>query len=71
MTMPRITQVLREQAELLDEKVPGYRALAVKSVAEILQLQNSGASEKGRRERAAQVIHAAAQQVTTKRGNLA
>lgn len=71
MTMPRITQVLREQAELLDEKVPGYRAIAVKAVAEILQLQNSGASEKGRRDRATQVVEAAAQQVATKRGTTA
>lgn len=69
MTTPRITQVLREQAELLDEKVPGYRAIAVKAVVDILQLQGAGHSDKGRRDRAGAVVDAAGQQVAAKRGS--
>lgn len=68
MSVPRIVEVLRDQALLLDEKVPGYRALAVKTVVEVLALQNAGHSEKGRRERATALLDAVAQQVAVKKG---
>ena len=67
MTTPRIIEVLKDQALLLDEKVPGYRAIAVKAVVDVLQLQRAGHSDKSRRDRAAAVVDAAAQSVTAKR----
>lgn len=69
MSTPKITEVLGDQARLLEERVEGYRAIAVKAVAEILQLQSAGHGEKGRRDRASAVIDAAAQKVTALRGS--
>jgi hypothetical protein len=68
MSNKRIVEVAGQRAQLLDERMPGYRADAVRAVIEILQLQGAGHSDKGRRERAGHVIEALADKVAAKKG---
>jgi hypothetical protein len=67
MSNKRIVEVAGQQAQLLDERTPGYRGDVVRAVIDILQLQGAGHSEKGRRERTGNVIEALADRVAAKK----
>ena len=52
----RIIEVLREQALLLPERTPQYRADAVKTVMAVIQEQSEGAGQGRRRQQVLKLV---------------
>lgn len=58
MSGKRITEVAREQALLIDDRVPGYREDIVRCLMKVIGTQNEGHSDRGRKERVAREVEA-------------
>lgn len=52
----RIVEVLREQALLLPERTPQYRADAVKTVMAVIREQSEGAGQGRRRQQVSKLV---------------
>jgi lipase chaperone LimK len=52
----RIVDVAGQQAQLLTERVPGYRSEAVKALVQVIQLQQEGLGPQSRRDRVQKLL---------------
>ena len=58
MNPKRINEVASEQASLIDERYPQYRAALIRCLIEVITAQDEGHSERGRRDRVAKIVEA-------------
>ena len=63
LSRDRIFEVLRDRVAIVLERSPGYRDDLATALIEVLQVEDSGSSERGRRERVRRIIEAASDRV--------
>ncbi len=63
LSRDRIFEVLRDRVAIVLERSPGYRDDLATALIDVLQVQDSGSSERGRRVRIRQIIEAASDKV--------
>ncbi len=68
MSNRRIVEVAGEKAALISERTDSYRSDLVRCLVEVIQTQQEGLSEKGRRDRVSKIIEAFGGKVGAKRG---
>jgi hypothetical protein len=56
MSSKRITEVARETSSTIRERMNGYHEELVRCLIQVIQAQQEGLSEKGRRDRVSKVI---------------
>lgn len=52
----RIVEVAGQQAQLLDEPTPGFRAQAVTTLLDVIRLQGEGVGPQARRDRTLKLV---------------
>jgi hypothetical protein len=52
----RLLEVLHQEAQLLEDRYPGYRKDAVAALSSIIKLQDEGSSQNARRERTLKLV---------------
>ena len=63
LSRDRIFEVLRDRVAIVLERSPGYRDDLSTALIEVLQVQDTGSSERGRRERVRRIIEAVSDKV--------
>lgn len=58
MNPKRLVEVAAQQAMLIDEKRPGYRAELVRCLSEAIAVQGEGGSDKSRRDKVLRLVEA-------------
>lgn len=68
MNNRRIVEVAGEKSQLVPERITGYRVALVRSLGEVIAVQNEGLSERGRRDRVYAVVEALGGRVAAEGG---
>ncbi len=68
MSSRRIVDVAGEKAVLAEERFDGYRADLVRTLVAVIQTQQEGLSEKGRRDKVSKIVESLGSVVATKAG---
>jgi len=68
VNVKRILEVAGEQAGLVEERTPAYRASLVRCLVEVVATQDEGLSDKGRRDRVAKIVEAFGSKVAADKG---
>ena len=63
LSRDRILEVLRDRVAIVLERSPGYRDDLATALIEVLQVQDTGSSERGRRDRVRRIVEAVSDKV--------
>jgi hypothetical protein len=58
MNPRRILEVASEQAAVIDERYPDYRAALIRCLIDVITAQDEGLSDRGRRDRVERIVEA-------------
>jgi len=68
MNPKRLVDVAGQQAMLIDEKRPGYRADLVRCLTEVIAVQAEGGSDRGRRDKVSRIVEALGSKIAAEKG---
>lgn len=68
MSSTRIVEVAKETASVVSERVDGYRGDLVRCLIEVIQTQQEGLSEKGRRDKVGRIVESLGAKVAARGG---
>jgi hypothetical protein len=69
MSTKRIVEVATEKASLAPERIEGYHADLVRCLTEVIQTQQTGLSDKGRRAQVAKILEGLGAKVAASGGS--